>query len=60
MAVLLLMMLALPLLSVVMRAHIRARQKKSIEAAYAFSPANVHGGARFANNDDLRRAGLFK
>jgi len=59
MAVLLLMMLALPLLSLVLRARIRARQKKSIKAAYDFSPANVHGGARFANNDDLRKAGLF-
>ena len=60
MAVLLLMMLALPLLSLVLRAHIRTRRKKSIKAAYDFSPANVHGGARFATNDDLRKAGLFK
>jgi type IV secretion system protein VirD4 len=33
---------------------------RRIQEAYAFDPANAHGGARFANNKDLKKAGLFK
>ncbi len=42
--------------------HVEARtkRKKQIEAAYDFTPVNVHGSARFATNDDLQEAGLFK
>jgi type IV secretion system protein VirD4 len=35
------------------------RRKKRIEKAYRFNPRNAHGGARFAANDDLKKAGLF-
>jgi type IV secretion system protein VirD4 len=37
----------------------KARQKR-IEEAYAFNPANTHGGAAFADTDAVRKAGLFK
>ena len=40
--------------------HENVKRKKQIKAAYDFNPANKLGGARFANNDDLREAGLFK
>jgi type IV secretion system protein VirD4 len=36
----------------------KARQKR-IEEAYAFNPANTHGGAAFADDKELRKAGLF-
>jgi len=35
-------------------------RRKRVERAYSFTPANVHGGARFAGDDDLRKAGLFR
>jgi len=59
MAALLILMLPI-LLIVILHVHVRAMRRKQIKAAYNFSPANVHGGARFAANDDLRKAGLFK
>jgi len=37
----------------------RVRREKEVKAAYDFTPANALGGARFANNDDLRKAGLL-
>ena len=37
----------------------RARLQR-IKAAYIFEPEKVHGCARFATNDDLKKAGLFK
>jgi type IV secretion system protein VirD4 len=37
-----------------------AGRKKRIAAAYNFKPKNVLGGARFADNRDLRKAGLFR
>lgn len=40
--------------------HEKAARKKRIRQAYAFNPTKAHGSARFANNDDLKRAGLFK
>jgi type IV secretion system protein VirD4 len=39
---------------------IREARQKRIKRAYTFNPANVHGGSRFAGNDDLREAGLFR
>lgn len=45
---------------ILVNARGRARRRKQIKRAYGFSPANVFGGARFAGNDDLRDAGLFK
>lgn len=39
--------------------HEKVKRKKQIKAAYEFNPANTLGGARFANNDDLRKAGLL-
>jgi len=33
---------------------------RRIKEAYAFDPPNSHGGARFADNKDLKKAGLFK
>jgi type IV secretion system protein VirD4 len=39
---------------------IREGRRKRIEAAYNFNPANVHGGARFADNPALKKAGLFR
>jgi hypothetical protein len=56
----LMVMLVVFALLILVNAHERARRKKQIERAYGFSPANVHGGARFSDNDDLRKAGLFK
>jgi hypothetical protein len=56
-ALVLLMVFAL---LVLVNAHGRAQRRKMAQQAYDFSPVNVHGGARFANNDDLRKAGLFK
>ena len=38
----------------------KAARQKRIEAAYQFNPPNSHGGARFADNADLKAAGLFK
>ena len=35
-------------------------RRKRVEQAYTFLPSNVHGGARFAANDDLRKARLFR
>lgn len=35
-------------------------RKKRVKAAYDFRPQNAHGGARFATNKDLRKAGLFR
>jgi type IV secretion system protein VirD4 len=37
-----------------------AARKKRFEEAFRFNPPNSHGGARFANNKDLRKAGLFR
>jgi len=37
----------------------KVRRQKSVKDAYAFTPQNTLGGARFANNDDLREAGLL-
>ena len=34
-------------------------RKKRVRQAYDFNPRNAHGGARFATNDDLRKAGLL-
>jgi type IV secretion system protein VirD4 len=39
--------------------YISARNKRVRQAWHGFNPVNVHGGARFAGNDDLRKAGLF-
>jgi len=55
-----LILIVLVLLALADRAHVNARRRKQIQAAYEFAPANVHGGARFAGNDDLRAAGLFE
>ena len=41
-------------------AVLRAGQRKRIDQAYRFNPRNAHGGARFAGDDDLKRAELFK
>jgi type IV secretion system protein VirD4 len=38
----------------------KAARAKRVRQAYEFNPVNAHGGARFATNDDLKRAGLFK
>lgn len=35
-------------------------KKKRVAAAYHFDPAQTHGGARFAANKDLRKAGCFR
>ncbi|WP_263351369.1 type IV secretory system conjugative DNA transfer family protein [Acidicapsa acidisoli] len=35
-------------------------RKKRVRAAYDFRPQNAHGGSRFATNDDLKKAGLFR
>jgi type IV secretion system protein VirD4 len=35
-------------------------RKKRIERAYTFTPNNAHGNARFADNPDLKEAGLFR
>src|SRR5580698_2330490 len=37
----------------------KARQKR-IKEAYNFNPSSVHGGARFAKEADLDKAGMFK
>ncbi len=37
----------------------KVRRRKQIQAAYAFTPTNTLGGARFAGNDDLRKGGLL-
>jgi hypothetical protein len=55
-----LMVLAVMALLILINAHGRARRRKMAQQAYKFAPANVHGGARFANIDDLRKGGLFK
>lgn len=39
---------------------LRAARQRRIDDAYRFNPANAHGNARFATDDDLRKAGLFK
>ncbi len=56
----LLAFLFVALMIVVLHVEARTKRKKQIEAAYNFTPVNVHGGARFATNDDLQEAGLFK
>ena len=38
----------------------KAARQKRIEAAYHFDPPNSHGAAKFAQNSDLKAAGLFK
>jgi type IV secretory pathway TraG/TraD family ATPase VirD4 len=38
----------------------KAAQRERIEQAYKFGPANVHGAARFANDEDIQKASLFK
>ncbi len=60
MAVLFILVLPVLLMMFALNAHVKAQRRKQIKAAYDFAPANVHGGARFAGNDDLRKAGLFK
>jgi len=45
---------------ILINAQGRAQRRKMAQQAYNFAPANVHGGARFTTNDDLRKAGLFK
>jgi len=40
--------------------HNRAALQKRVDTAYTFAPANAHGAARFATNDDLRKAGMFR
>lgn len=47
-------------LTVVAKLSERKQRRKAIRDAYSFNPGNVHGGAKFAGNDDLRKAGLFK
>jgi type IV secretion system protein VirD4 len=47
-------------LLIVAKVFEEARRRKMIRQAYSFTPANTLGGARFATNDDLRAAGLFK
>ena len=47
------------LLVVVMEQQ-KAAQKKRIKEAYTFNKKRVQGSARFATNDDLEKAGLFK
>jgi type IV secretion system protein VirD4 len=42
------------------RHRLKVQRRKLSRAAYDFAPANVHGGARWAGIDDLRRAGLLK
>lgn len=37
-----------------------ARKKRIEDACRPFNPPNSHGGARFADNKDLKRAGLFR
>lgn len=39
---------------------LRAARQRQIDRAYAFNPVNAHGGARLAQNADLRKAGLFR
>lgn len=39
---------------------LRAARQRRIDRAYDFRPQNAHGGARFATNNDLRAAGLFR
>ena len=56
----LILVLPVLLLMFALNAHVKAQRRKQIKAAYDFAPANVHGGARFAGNDDLREAGLFR
>ncbi len=46
--------------AIVFRTVILDGRQKRVERAYTFTPANVHGGARFAGKDDLRKAGLFR
>jgi len=55
-----LVLLVIFALLILVSAHGRARRRKMAQQAYDFSPVNVHGGARFATNHDLRKAGLFK
>lgn len=55
-----LLILMFPMLVIALHLYSKAMRRKQIKAAYQFAPANVHGGARFAGNDDLREAGLFK
>jgi len=43
----------------ILSAEAKAKAKR-IEEAYAFDPANAHGGARFADNKDLKKAKLFR
>jgi len=57
MAILLILLMAV--LTVFLHAHERARRRKWMKQAQAFNPPNAHGGARFANNDDLRNGGLL-
>lgn len=56
----LLIVVVLPIFLIVAAVHVRVLRRKQIRAAYDFAPANVHGGARFADNNDLREARLFK
>lgn len=55
-----LILIVFPIVMIVVIVHQRAARRKQMKAAYEFAPANVHGGARLAHNDDLRDAGLFK
>lgn len=50
----------LVVLTVIARISERKQRRKAVRDAYTFNPANVHGGAKLAGNDDLRNAGLFK
>ncbi len=46
--------------AIVLKVIINDARRKRVEAAFDFRPENAHGGARFANNEDLKKAGLFR
>jgi type IV secretion system protein VirD4 len=57
--VFLIVALLFPIFYLSAKAAEKGRQER-IKAAYVFEPEMVHGCARFATNEDLKKAGLFK